>query len=79
MYNFIISKIDNTQVNILSEYYNDFLKDKPVTKTDFYGIILEMKEQRLLNKLQIKSDYLVFFIEIYEKSEKFYEFYLDCR
>lgn len=79
LYNFLISKIDNTTINIYSEYYDDVLIDRPHAQKDFYGMVLEMREHGLLKKMPLKNDNLIFFIEMYEKSENFYSLFLDLK
>ena len=79
LYNFIISKSDNSEINLYIENYSDFLKSRPKGQDSFYNMIYNMKESGLIQKLPLKTDNLIFFINMYEKIESFYFYYLDCR
>ena len=77
LHSFLISNIDQTQINIYSEYYKDYMVDRPQARYDFFGMLSDMREQRLLQKLPLKTDHLVFFIDMYKKSDDFTKLYLD--
>ena len=77
VYNYIMSKWDNTEVRIYSQKYKDYMLDRKQTTYDLYGVLKNLDEQHLLNELPIKTDHLIYLMNIYQKSDKFYAIILD--
>ena len=77
IYSFIMSNMDETQVKIYTEKYKDYTFDRPHTTYNVYGTLQEMREKHALHELPIKADHLIYYFNIYEKSDKFCAIYLD--